>query len=431
MSSLLSVRSRLGASTGALVMLTPLSQLGFVPVSVVLGEELGIGPASIGLAVGLYAVSAAAGTVLLGPLFDLVPARKILPWAILVNLAVSLGFIWVPNFSVLVVGRLLAGFANSALALAASVIVADTFRDSPSDRDKAFSGLQTFVSTGAISGLTLGGLCAGLGMPWLFFAVVAGYGVFVLCMLPVILKRMKRYEFVQNDDLDETNVSDEQRKVGTRPTPAALLVEIIRMVRSPRTILLLLATVCGSWVLQGGHYSLSMLLNAESVNVAARTALTVVIPIGVLAGALVNQWSLMRVPVTGIYARAFLVLPLACGGLALAITTDHMLAWAGGLFCVGIVCGMLGPLQPTLIVGWYPDMRGSASAAVNVANSAGAALGPIVMGAIAMYWVLPGVVGVAAGVAAIGAILAVFLSRSLARTRSTTPAMTPVAAGER
>ncbi|QEE62055.1 MFS transporter [Salinibacterium sp. dk2585] len=415
MGSLSSIRSRVGFLTGALVVLMPLSQLGFIPVSALLGERLGIGAAAIGLAIGLYAISAAVATVLFGPLFDLYPVRRILPWAVCINLAVSLAFIWVPNLEMLIVGRILAGLANSALALSASVIVADAFRDRPGDRDRAYSGLQTFVSTGAITGLALGGLCAGLGQPWLYFAIVAAYAAIILCITPLILRRMRTVTAAQT--VAEAGASVDADAVHALETkaaassPAAVLRGIVGFMREPQTILLLVATACASWVLQSGHYGLSMLLNEVQPDIVLRTVLTVVIPVGVLLGALINQWSLGRRGPRGVYGRAYLLLPLAGGVLAVALLTQQPAAWAAGLLCVGIVCGMLGPLQPTIMIGWYPDLRGSASASVSVSQSIGAALGPIAIGALAAVWSLSGAVLIGVGVALVGAVLAAVLGR--------------------
>lgn len=434
-------RVRLGALTGALVVLTPLSQLGFVPVSPVLGAQLGIDVTSIGLAIGLYAVSAAVGTIVLGPLFDLVPARRILPWAVLGNLAVSVCFVWVPNLPVLLAGRVLAGLANSALSLTASVIVADAYRSRPDERDRAFSGLQTYISTGAISGLAIGGLCAGLGRPWLYFAVVAAYALGILLLSPVILRRMRGLEDAGPDarpdahahaglavdatpDLTEDSPGVRAHAVGDADSSLrSLLRDVGALLRTPQTILLLLAAMCGSWVLQSGHYSLSMLLTDQEPPVLVRTALTVMIPVGVLLGALVNQWSLLRSSPHGVYGRAFLFLPLACALLACSLLSRTDVVWAAALLGLGLVCGMLGPLQPAIMVGWYPGVRGSASAAINVAASLGAAVGPVAMGAIASRWALPVAVATSAGIAVLGSVLAAFVARGGGRPR------TAVAAG--
>ncbi|MFC8193313.1 MFS transporter [Cellulomonas sp. NPDC057328] len=430
MSSLADVRARLGALTGALVVLTPLSQLGFIPVSAVIGADLGVDAASMGTAIGLYAVSAAVGAVVLGPLFDLVPARRVLPWAVAANFAVSVGFIWASGLGMLVLGRVLAGFANSALLLSASVMIADAFRDRPGERDRAYSGLQTYVSTGAVSGLALGGLCAGLGTPWLYFAVVALYAAVVLCLSPLIVRRMRASErpaataraAARHDDTDGAAAA-----LGMRARTAALGRDVAVLVRAPQTVLLLLSTACVSWVLQGGHYSLSMLLNEEEPGVAIRTVLTVMIPIGVLLGALVNQWSLTRLSPARVYGRAYVLLPLVCGALGAALLSEHMAVWAVALVAVGTACGMLSPLQPTLIVGWYPEVRGSGSAAVNVAASAGAALGPVAVGALAAAWAPPGAAAVSGAVAVVGAVLAVSLSRASRRSTAPTAAAAPVA----
>lgn len=422
MSSLSSIRSRVGALTGALVVLAPLSQLGFVPVSAVLGDQLGINPATVGVAIGLYAISSGVATVLFGPLFDLVPARRILPWAVLANFVVSVAFIWVPNVGMLIAGRILAGFANSAMAMTASVIVADAFRERPQERDRAFSGLQTFISTGAITGLALGGLCAGLGWPWLYFASVAVYAFFILCLTPFMQRRMKRLD-KERESVLAAERADDSPSDPPRSALRVLLREIGVLLTRPRTVLLLCSAACASWVLQAGHYTLSMLLNAEHPDMIVRTLLTILIPAGVLLGALANQWSLGRLRPRSVYGRAFILLPVVTGALAASMFTDIIVLWGMAFVAVGIVCGMLGPLQPTMMISWYPDVRGSAAAAVQVSASLGAALGPVVLGAVAAVWILPGAVLVSASVALVGAVLAAFLLRT--KDPSATPAPRP------
>lgn len=397
MSSLSRVRSQVGPLTGALVVLTPLSQLGFVPISAVIASDLGTDSAGIGLAIGAYAIAAAVASLVFGPLFDLIPARTVLPWAVGVNLLVSLGCIWVPDLSVLLAGRVLAGFANGALALIASVIVADTLRSDPAARDRAFSGLQTFVSTGAISGLALGGLCAGFDLPWLYFAIVAAYAAIILAITPLLRRRMMQIEASAPARLPARRVTTTLREVAV-------------FLRAPHAILLLTAATCSSWVLQSSHYGLSIFLDEQHPLPLIRSGLTVLIPIGVLLGALVNQRTLGRYSPREVHGRAFVLLPIAAGGLAVALAqSDATAVWAVALICVGTVAGMVGPLQPTMIVAWYPDLRSSGSAAVSVSNSIGAALGPMVLGVLGTAWTLSGALIVSAGVALVGAALAAVL----------------------
>ncbi|AWB90047.1 MFS transporter [Salinibacterium hongtaonis] len=384
----------LGPLPGMLVLLTPLSQLGYIPVSVALGHQLGADLMTVGISIGIYNAASALATLVFGPLFDLIPARKVLPWAVTVNVVVSLTLIVVPNVAVLLTGRILTGVTTSVLLLCASIIVADAHNADPKRRDRAFSNLQTFNSLGAATGLALGATAAGIGAPSLYFGVVAAYGIGVLCLTPVLVNRMPSGPGHAASDEQVPHFAVRLR---------ALIREVGLTARSQSTLCLLIAAAGVGWIIQSGHYGVSLLLNETDPAITQRIGLAILIPVGVFLGSSVNQLSLTRYTATELLGRIYWLLPLACIAYAVAVGSGFLIAEIAALIVLGILTGMLMPLSPAVMVSWYPAIRSSAAAAESIAKAIGATLSPIVLGAFAAQWDLAGSLLAVAIVALVGA----------------------------
>ncbi|WP_432545462.1 MFS transporter [Kineococcus sp. SYSU DK004] len=387
-------RPRLGVLPGFLVLLSPVSQLGFTPVSVVLGDQLGLSTGQVGVTVGVYPAAAALATVVLGPLFDLVPARRVLPVAVAANVVLSASLLLAPGFTGLVVARVLTGFANSALLLCAAVAVADANRGHGTARERGFSRLQTFTSVGAVVGLGVGAAAAGLGQPRLWSWTVVGYGLLVLLLAPAIARRLPPAPAT-------TGTAGTRLRVVLTDAGAAL--------RVPRTALVLAAAGGVGWAIQAAHYAVSLLSEELSPPLWQRVLLSVMIPAGVFAGSLLNQRLLARTGAGTLFARTYPALPVACAVLGLVVGASG--AWAAAALLVvlallGVVLGVLMPLSPAVLVGRHPDLRGSVTAADSVTKGLGSAVSPVVLGAVAAATSLTGgflVLAAVAGVAAVAA----------------------------
>lgn len=360
----------LGALPGLLVLLTPLSQLGYIPVAVVLGQQLGADLAVIGLTIGVYNAAAAVATFVFGPLFDLIPARRVLTWTVAVNVLVSLSLIIVPNVTVLMLGRILTGVSTSVLMLCASILVADAHERDPKARDRGFSQLQTFNSVGAASGLALGAVAAGMGAPWLYFGVVALYGLVLLLLTPALGARMP----------DFAPAASVTQAVPFCVRLGALAREARLTLRSPSTLCLLAAAGGVGWVIQSGHYGVSLLLAHDDPSALQRVGLAILIPLGVFIGSSLNQALIAKLTALELLARAYWLLPLACLGYAAAVASGFLGALAPSLVVLGMLTGMLMPLSPAVIVSWYPAIRGSAAASESIAKAIGATLSPVLLG---------------------------------------------------
>ncbi|HWH96879.1 MAG TPA: MFS transporter, partial [Pseudolysinimonas sp.] len=306
----------------------------------------------------------------------------------------SVTLIFVPNVGILLAARVLSGFTNSALVLCASVIVADANRANPRARDRGYSRLQTFNSVGAASGLAIGAAAAGLGVPALYFAVVTGYGLLILALCPVLVRRLPPTRHIVEADAPESFA----RRFRT------LRKGVFDVARQPSTVWLLLASTGIGWVIQSGHYGLSLVLADVDPDLGPRILLSILIPVGVFIGSSLNQMSIVRMPAAVVLTRAYLFLPLACLAYALAIASGSILAEGAALVVLGVLTGMLMPLGPAVIVSWFPSVRGSATAAESVAKSIGSTVSPILLGVTAAAWGLPVALGTVAVVAVLGAI---------------------------
>lgn len=389
-------RPRLGVLPGFLVVLSPLSQLGFTPVSVVLGERLGLSVGQVGLTVGLYAAAASVATIVLGPVFDLVSPRRILPVAVAANVVLSAVLLLEPGFAGILAARVLSGFTNSALMLCAAVVVADANRGDARARDRGFSRLQTFTSVGAMIGLGVGAAAAGLGSPHLWSWTVVGYGLFVLALAPAIARKLP---------------AARPPEIAARPGVRlrGLLLDVGAALRVPRTAGFLLAAAGVGWAIQASHYAVSLLAEELAPPLAQRVALSMMIPAGVFLGASVNQFALARRSAVQLFGRAYPALPLACAALAVVVGFSGTWAVAGLLLTLvflGTVLGVLMPLSPAVLVGWHPDLRGSVTAADSVAKGIGSTVSPVVLGGVAAATSLSGGFLVLAVVAAAAALFA-------------------------
>jgi len=389
---------------GVLVLYGPLSGLAYIPVSVVLGAQIGLTGPQVGLTVGAHALAAAVGSLVLGPLLDLHPVRRVLPPAMLLNALASTALCLDPTYALLLGGRLVTGFTSSAAMLCAYVVVSDAARHDDVRRDRTLSLLQTFMSVGAALALGVGALAASAGRPRWVFVVLAAYGV---AMLAVSLR------------------SPLLRTAGARPAGAAppdprrMAREVGGLVRQQRVLALMLGSLVLGLVIQGSHFGVSLLLEERSATTSAaeRVLLSVLIPIGVFSGSSLARQLLRRRTREQLYQRLYLGLPLAVLLHAGATAWAGEVAQAAGLLLVGCFLGAMMPLSTALVIGWSPDLRGSATAAESLARGAGATLGPVAVGAVAAAWTNPVAVLAVAAVAVVG----LAASRGVAGGPATSP----------
>lgn len=385
-----------GGAAGVLVLYAPLSGLAYVPVSVVLAEQTGMTGPQVGLTVGAHSLAAAVGSLVAGPALDLHPVRRVLPLTLVVNGLASLALCLPPTYGLLLAGRLVTGFTSAVVMLCAYVLVSDAARHEDVRRDRALSLMQTFMSVGAASALGLGALAASVGRPRWVFGVLACYGV---GMLAVAL-RSRLGAAPAPDAVD-----------GVRPDPGQVVRDIGGLARQRRVLALMLGSVVLGLVIQGSHFGVSLLLQERSatISTAERVLLSVLIPVGVFVGSSVNRRLLRRFSREPLYRGLYVLLPLPVLAYAGAVALVGEVAQAVCLLLVGALLGAMMPLSTALGVGWFPALRGSATAAEALARGAGSTLGPVAVGAVAAAWTSP----VAALAVAAAAVVGLAASRGV------------------
>ncbi|WP_298990785.1 MFS transporter [uncultured Pseudokineococcus sp.] len=395
-----------------LVLYGPLSGLSYIPVSVGLGEQVGLTGSQVGLTVGAHALAAAVAGLLLGPLLDVVPVRRVLPAAVVVNGLASLALCLSPAYGLLLAGRLVTGAASAAVTLCAYVVVSDAARDDDVRRDRTLSLLQGFMSVGAASALALGAAAAAAGRPRWVFVVLAAYS---LAMLVVALRPARTRGAAVRPGLRGGRAPLPAADPVATPVPALVALrtglartvrEVGGLVRQRRVLALMAGSLVLGLVISGSHFGVSLLLEGRPGGVPAleRVVLSVLIPVGVFSGAALTRQLLRRRTREALYQGLYLLLPLPVIAYAAATAYAGTLVQAVCLLLVGALLGAMMPLSTALGIGWFPDLRGSATAAESTARGAGATLGPVAVGAAAVAWSDPGAALVVAAVAVLGLV---------------------------
>ncbi|CAN5556561.1 hypothetical protein BH10ACT9_BH10ACT9_54080 [soil metagenome] len=410
-----------GAVPLLLVLFSPLTQLSFIPISVGLGESTGMSQAQVGIAIGAHALATGAASLLAGPLLDLLPIRRVLIPSILVSAVVSLWLCFDVTFESLAVGRTLSGLATGAVTLCAFALVTDLAHGDGGARDRSFSLLQTFMATGAATALGLGAAAAQLDMPAMVFVAGGAYGV-VLTILVLVMPEPPR---------PPSPIADPAVTAGASRVWLSRLGAVLRgvgtMILQPRMMWLLVCSCLLGLVIQGAHYGVSVLLeaSADQITLWQRVALSILIPCGVFTGSSINRRALRKVGRERLYTVFYVLLPVTVLAYAVLTATSAALPLvAVGLLCVGTCLGAMMPLSAAIAVGWFVDLRGSATAAESLARSLGQTAGPVLVGVVVAAASVELAAFVIACAAVIGGMASLVMNRTNRRQLDKEPAVT-------
>ncbi|AQA04737.1 hypothetical protein BVC93_22535 [Mycobacterium sp. MS1601] len=386
-----------------LVLFSPLTQLSFIPVAVGIGADIGMSEAQIGIAIGAHPLATGAASLLAGPLLDLVPVRRVLVPSVLVSALVSLWMCFHVTFESLTLGRALSGLSTGVATLCAFALVTDLARGDDGLRDRRFSLLQTFMATGAATALGLGAVAAHLDIPALVFIASGAYGVLLLLLVT----------FMPAPPAPVVAVDSATHAWASRL--GAVLRGVGTMLTQARMVWLLVCAFILGLVIQGAHYGVSVLLenNADQLELWQRVALSILIPCGVFTGSSINRRVLRRVGRERLYTVFYLMLPVAVIAYATLTAVGAPLAvLAIGLLCAGTCLGAMMPLSAAIAVGWFVELRGSATASEALARSVGQTAGPVLVGIVVAFASVESAVFVVAAAAVVGAVGALVMSRA-------------------
>lgn len=379
------VRAAAAVSPPLLVILSPLTQLSYIPISVGIGHDLDMSEAQMGLAIGAHAAATAVAGLAFGPMLDAQPVRRLLLPSVIVTAVASAVMGLSPSVGSLVVGRVVVGLSSGVASLCGFVLMTDMAHGDDTRRDRGFSLLQTFMAIGAGSALGLGAFSASTHRPMLVFGVLTLVSV---ALLGIVLM---------------TPIPPHPMPAGSaRERRREILRGVWAMVGQRRMQWLLVASLVLGLVIQGTHYGVSVLLDAEADDITTwqRILLSVLVPCGVFTGSSINRRVLRTVARQRLYSAMYAVLPFAMGLYALttAIGASRALV-ALSLLLAGTCLGAMMPLSTAIAVGWYQGLRGSATAAENLARSIGQTAGPVLVGAVvaasSVSWALWSVAAVA------------------------------------
>ncbi len=380
---------------GALSAFGPLSIDMYLPGLPQMSADLGAPDWSAQATISLCMVGLAIGQLVAGPISDARGRRRPLLAGIAVYTLSSLGCALAPGIVVLLILRLVQGFAGSAGIAIARAIVRDR-NDDPTAAARAFSLLTMVTSLAPVLAPSLGGLVLHVSDWRGVFVVLAAIGGFLLisCWLSV----------------PETLTPERRHRGGLIQTRTALS----ELGRDPRFVAL---TLTGGLCFGAmGSYLAGSSFVLEDLHGMSPQLFAVVFGVNGLGLIVASQGGRMLVGRLGSEGllRAAQLIQLV--GAALVLVS--VLAGLGvapllvGFFLVVSMTGIVVPNVTTLAMIDHPDKAGSASGLLGVAMfAAGAVVAPIA--GVAGTSAVPMAITMVASAAGAVAVLQVLRRRTL------------------
>ena len=353
-----------GVAAGAF--LGPFTQTVYTPALIQLEQSFQVNTLLINLTISLFTAILALSNFVIGPIADRWGRRATLLPGLVIYIVGCLLCLAADSYGLFLAGRVLQGAGISAAVLIAPTVIGDIF--APSERAKAMSTYQTISFLGPVLGPVIGGAIAYfLAWQWIF-ALLASAGTLVL------LYNWRRLKETLPSDTVPAPISMRMfgKVLADRSACSILLVgfsqfygyyvflvflpvllhtmlplreQVFGLFFVPLTLGLLLGVRLGArWQ---KHWPRTRILNAASFGMAGTVALFW----------MALHWQLMNIPL--------LVLLLSCYGLLLGCST---------------------PVQSTIMVNLFQQQKATAIGLYNFSRFTGAAIGPIVGGALVMRY---------------------------------------------
>jgi len=359
-------RSAVLAGVAAGAFLGPFTQTVYTPALVQLEQFFHVNTLLINLTIALFTAILALSNFVIGPIADRWGRRATLLPGLAVYIAGSLLCLAADRYGLFLAGRVLQGAGISAAVLIAPTVIGDIF--APDERAKAMSSYQTISFMGPVLGPVLGGAIAYfLAWQWIF-ALLATAGAAVL------LYNWRR--------LKETLPPD------AVPPPISLRMyaNVLRD-RSAGSILLVgFSQFYGYYVFLVFLPVLlhTMLPGQEKVFGLFFVPLTLGLLLGVRLGARWQKhWPRTRILNAASFGMAGTV---TLFWMALHWQQMHIPVLVLLLSCYGLLLGCSTPVQSTIMVNLFQQQKGTAMGLYNFSRFTGAAIGPIVGGALVMRY---------------------------------------------
>jgi DHA1 family bicyclomycin/chloramphenicol resistance-like MFS transporter len=363
------------------------AQVIYVPSLAVMRTDLNTTHAMIGLTLSIYGLCLAFAQIAYGPIVDLFDSKRILLIGLVLYLLGNLSAYFTRGIGLLLLARSLQALGIAAAAGVGIALITDLF--SPKERGRAMGVFSMFNSAGAASGPALGGLIA-VWFTWRFDFVI-------LAIVSVALLLFTLWQ------LPPQPVHGQ--KVGFR--------EMWTIARTLPTFGALVLGFTHFYGLYTIHTLTPVLLTDQmSLHEAGIGAVTTMTAIGVIIGTYVGgraadlrgmRFTLVVGAVGTVIAFALLTAVSALAGPSMS-----PMVVAAALFIFGLAAGYGFAAQLSIMVDYFPAMRGTAGALQFFARFVGTTIAPILAGYLADRYSVTSGYALATVLLAVSAVIAYF-----------------------
>lgn len=363
------------------------AQVIYVPSLAVMRTDLNTTTAMVGLTLSVYGLCLAFAQIAYGPIVDRLDSKRILLVGLVLYLLGNLSAYFTHGIGLLLLARSLQALGIAAAAGVGIALITDLFP--AKERGRAMGVFSMFNSAGAASGPALGGLIA-VWFSWRFDFVV-------LAIVSVVLLLFTLWQ------LPSQPVHGQ--KVGFK--------EMWAIARTPPTFGALILGFAHFYGLYTIH-TLTPILLSDHMNVheAGIGAVTTMTAIGVIiatyiGGRAADTRGMRFTLVVGAAGTviAFILLTIVS---ALATPDMSPVIVGAGLFVFGLAAGYGFAAQLSIMVDYFPAMRGTAGALQFFARFIGTTIAPILAGILADRIGVTSGYGLATVLLALSALIAYF-----------------------
>lgn len=363
------------------------AQVIYVPSLATMRSDLSTTTTMIGLTLSIYGLCLAFAQIAYGPIVDRFDSKRILLIGLVLYLFGNLSAYFTRGIGLLLVARSLQALGIAAAAGVGIALISDLFP--ANERGRAMGIFSMFNSAGAASGPAIGGLIA-VWLTWRAdFLVLAVFAVALLLFTIWQLPPQPIHGQI-------VGLNDMWTIARTLPTFGALMLGFTHFY--------------GLYTI----HTLTPILLADTMNVheAGIGAVTTMTAIGVIIGTYVGGRAAdtrgMRF--TLVIGAAGTVIAFVLLTLVSAFATSSMspVIVAAALFAFGLAAGYGFAAQLSIMVDYFPAMRGTAGALQFFARFIGTTIAPILGGYLADRLGLTSGYGLSTVLLALSAVIAYF-----------------------
>lgn len=376
------------ALLGGVMLLSPLGQTIYTPSMAIIRDELTTTNAMVSASVAAYGAGMALSQIVYGPLVDRYSAKWVLLSGVALYILASAAAIVAPTIELLIVCRAAQSMGIGSAIVVGPAVIGDIVP--PVRRGQAMGMFSGVAMIGPVIGPIAGAIIAA-AFTWradlvalTLVGIVAWLGAWWL-LPPLTASAIS---------LSASDV----RRVLTNPTVTGCATLGFAQLMTLHGYLALLP------VLFRDRFGLSELAIGPLL-----TSMTICLALGAaVGGRLSDRLGRRTVMLIGGFGALFATLGVVA--VALVASADNLVPAVLSLLVLGGSISLNLPTQTSLMVDWFPDLRGTAIAVYNFIRFVGAACGPLLAGLAAdrfgTGWAfLPGSIALGIGVIAAVALV--------------------------